>query len=68
MKDKETLEEAAVKWIRQPKLISEKESFIAGAKWQAERMYTLDEMEEMYNYGYNNYLPYEQAIEKFKKK
>ena len=30
--------------------------------------YSEEDMEEMYNYGYNNYLPYEQAIEKFRVK
>lgn len=34
--EKQTIEEAAVKWIRQPKLITKKESFIAGAKWRQE--------------------------------
>ena len=52
MKNKETLEEAAVKWIRQPKLISEKESFIAGAKWQAEKMYSEENMRKSFCAGF----------------
>jgi hypothetical protein len=38
------------------------------AKWQAERMYSEEDMRDMYDYGYNNYLPIEKAFEKFKKK
>ena len=30
--------------------------------------YSEENMEEMHNYGYNNYLPYLEAIKQFKKK
>ena len=33
-----------------------------------QKAYSEEDMEEMYNYGYNNYLPYSEAIEQFKKK
>ena len=52
MNDKETLEEAAKKFyptttdfICSPKLVS----FIAGAKWQAERMYSEEELQQKIN-------------------
>jgi hypothetical protein len=41
-----------------------------GAKWQQEQdknKYSEEDMEEMYNYGYNNYLLYSEAIHQFKK-
>jgi len=41
-----------------------------GAKWQQEQdknKYSKEDMEEMYNYGYNNYLLYSEAINQFKK-
>jgi hypothetical protein len=79
---KETLEEAAEKWIRQPKLISDRESFIAGAKWNQERSYSEEEVEILLEtlskvivYQGNDYrLPHyfeyeiEQVIKQFKKK
>lgn len=34
----------------------------------AEQMYSKDEMEQMYSYGYNNYMRLERAFEQFKKK
>jgi hypothetical protein len=36
--NKETLEEAADNWVRKPVIGTKRESFIAGAKWQADRM------------------------------
>ena len=33
-----------------------------------QKVYSEEDMEEMYNYGYNNYLPYSEAIEQFKNK
>jgi len=41
--DKE-LEKAANNWVTQPVIGTRRESFIAGAKWQAERMYSYDEL------------------------
>ena len=67
---KETLEEAAERL--NPYVLNGrtpfKEGLYQGAKWHAERSYSEEDMQEMYNYGYNNYLPYEKAIEQFKKK
>ena len=34
----------------------------------APKMYSKEDMEEMYSYGYNNFLPLEEAFEQFKKK
>jgi hypothetical protein len=48
----ETLEEAADNWVRKPVIGTKRESFIAGANWQAERMYTYDEMRTI---AYNAY-------------
>jgi hypothetical protein len=39
----ETLEDAADNWVRKPVIGTKRESFIAGAKWQAERMYSEEE-------------------------
>ena len=48
-----------------------REYFIEGCEYQLKeqkRSYSEEDMQEMYNYGYNNYLPYEKAIEQFKNK
>ena len=50
--EEETLEEAADNWVRKPVIGTKRESFIAGANWQAERMYTYDEMRTI---AYNAY-------------
>lgn len=42
--NKETLEEAADNWVRQPIIGTKRESFIEGAKWQADRMYNEEEV------------------------
>jgi len=47
---------------------TEDELFEAGVRAGIRESYSLEDMEEMYNYRYNNYLPYEKAIEKFRKK
>ncbi len=54
MKDKETLEEASWKYNPLKKLDGEfiRAAFIDGAKWQAERMYTYDEIRQI---AYNAY-------------
>jgi len=36
------LEQAANNWVTQPVIGTKRESFIAGAKWQSERMYSID--------------------------
>jgi hypothetical protein len=48
----ETLEDAADNWVRKPVIGTKRESFIAGANYQAERMYTYDEMRTI---AYNAY-------------
>ena len=70
----ETLEEAAENfWLNDESMtdsdrISYVNGFLACAKWQQEICYSENDMEQMHNYGYNNYLPYEKAIKQFKKK
>ena len=44
LKDYETLEEAADNWVRQPIIGTKRESFIEGAKWQAKKMYSEEEV------------------------
>lgn len=39
----ETLEEAADNWVRQPMIGTKRNSFIEGAKWQQERMYSVEQ-------------------------
>jgi hypothetical protein len=51
--DKE-LEKAANNWVTQPVIGTRRESFIAGAKWQAERMYSEEEVNNMFNILKNN--------------
>ena len=47
MKNKETIEEATEKyWAKQP---YNEDAFIAGAKWQAERMYSEEEVLDLLN-------------------
>jgi hypothetical protein len=46
MKNKETIEEAAEKyWAKQP---YNEDAFIEGAKWQADRMYSEEDIREAY--------------------
>jgi hypothetical protein len=47
--EKETLREAARKWYSNTKLFDKGElnAFIAGAKWQSERMYSEEEVIEL---------------------
>jgi hypothetical protein len=85
---KETLEKAAKIHLGIPidRVIDEEEryytadigkydSFIEGAKWQAKRMYSEEEVEQIFNIGqmiknYGDYKPYtfKEALEQFKKK
>jgi hypothetical protein len=55
MSKQETLEEAAERLVNRPygDVVS-KSSFIAGAKWQAERMYSEEDMREAFRQGENN--------------
>jgi hypothetical protein len=73
----ETLEEAAKRWIRQFKLITKKESFIEGAKWQQQNSYSEEDIEEYAEYYTthvlttqigNPYLSIKEWFEQFKKK
>ena len=76
--EQETIEEAALRnceIITHPYYIIEKKlMFIEGAKWQAERMYSEEDMREAFiagtqfeeDYDYNLYM--EKWFEQFKKK
>jgi hypothetical protein len=77
----ETIEEAALKatsYYTFPDIKkSHVESFIAGANWQAERMYSEEEVREAFRIGFNvgyndaespSYLTFEKWFEQFKKK
>lgn len=77
MKNKETLEEAAEKYIKELDVqhyISQ-EDFVLGAKWQQERSYSKEEVIEI-NIAYSQYLGRNQGgwvnfkewFEQFKKK
>jgi hypothetical protein len=76
---KETLEEAAErtyqKGLQDDIDLSFYDGVKLGAKWQAERMYSEEEVEQIFNIGqmiknYGNYKPYtfKEALEQFKKK
>jgi hypothetical protein len=76
----ETLEEAADNWVRKPVIGTRRESFIEGAKWQAERMHSEENgnhLEWIYNrlIGFHNENPnydymikLKTIIDQFKKK
>ena len=85
MKNKETLEEAAERFyppkttdlICSPKLV--RDAYIAGAKWQAKRMYREEDMKEAFEdgkedvdycqvLGFVSKLTTEEWFEQFKKK
>ena len=75
--NKETLKEAAEKYATTNKTYSEQSEldFKAGAYWQQERMYSEEEVEQIFNIGqmiknYGDYKPYtfKEALEQFKKK
>ena len=52
MKKQETLEEAAENmWLDPMKNLTSKMSFIEGAKWQAERMYSEEDLKEAFKGG-----------------
>ena len=76
MTDKETLEEAAEKCF---KYIDHRNTFIAGARWQQERMYSEEEVYDLMdkrehywvrykNYYTQSYIPFDEWFEQFKKK
>jgi len=70
----ETLEEAAEKFVNNTRYRNYKVLFIEGAKWQAERMYSEEDMREAFiagtqfeeDYDYNLYM--EKWFEQLKKK
>ncbi len=76
MKEKtkqETLEEAADNWVRKPVIGTKRESFIEGAKWQAERMYSEEDMKKAFNSSsltsmLDVYDSFEEFIKQFKNK
>jgi hypothetical protein len=69
MKNKETLEEAAERLYPEEWDWREREVFINGAKWQAERMYSEEDMTEYAIYiVFNNLITPKQWFEQFKKK
>jgi hypothetical protein len=68
--NKEAIEEAANNWIKNTsEFLSVKNGFIEGAKWQAERMYS---EEDMTNYAMfillNKLITPKEWFEQFKKK
>ena len=79
-RNKETLEEAAEKYLQEWRLLNNihlsnpihaercKNDFIAGAKWQAERMYSEEELEVAFFEGRENTLSFNEWFEQFKKK
>jgi hypothetical protein len=44
------------------------EGFINGYKLAQEQLYSKEDMQEMYNYGYGNYMPIDKAFEQFIRK
>jgi hypothetical protein len=84
MKAKETLEEAAEKYATNHGMMlyvfpEKREAFISGAKWQAERMYSEDDLREAFRqgrdgvnynevYGYTSEFTEHEWFEQFKKK
>lgn len=49
---KETLSEAALKYSSEPQYFGKESGFIAGAKWQQERMYSEEDLRESFIEGY----------------
>jgi len=77
MKDKETLEEAAKRiYGSDASKDVEYYAFINGAKWQAEKMYSEEDMKECWNAcfqfhkpaGFDSGINFNDFIEQFKKK
>jgi len=65
--EKETLEEAAERAIKSG-LFKDKTLFIAGAKWQAERMYSEEDIEKAHFAGKIGRENFSIWFEQFKKK
>jgi len=69
MKNKETLEEAAKKYVEEDNNNRYYNDFIAGAKWQQEKSYSEEDMTEYAIYiVFNNLITPKQWFEQFKKK
>ena len=64
MKDKETLKEVAERLIK----LNRQDAFYEGAKWQAERMYSEEEVLELLRKSHFVELNIEEWFEQFKKK
>jgi hypothetical protein len=65
----ETPEEASERlWLDSTFQLTSKNSFIEGAKWMQERMYSEEELEVAFFEGRENNLPFTEWFEKFKKK
>ena len=75
----ETLEEAAEKFVNNTRYRNYKVLFIEGAKWQAERMYSEEDLREAFRqgqdnmdysdtYGWDSKLTEQEWFEQFKKK
>ena len=66
--EKETLEEAAERHYVNC-IPSDRHSFISGAKWQAERMYSEEDMEKAFQNGLNRSFDsdFDRWFEQFKK-
>jgi hypothetical protein len=65
----ETPEEASERlWLDSTFQLTSKNSFIQGAKWMQERMYSEEELEVAFFEGRENNLPFTEWFEKFKKK
>jgi hypothetical protein len=74
---RETLEEAAKRIVTDKTSLgaTARNGFVKGANWQAERMYSEEEVEQIFNIGqmvknYGDYKPYtfKEALKQFKKK
>jgi hypothetical protein len=67
----ETLEEAAKQYAKQYALSTRHISYIGfedGAKWQAERMYSEEDLQESFYAHNQSWIDYEGWFEQFKKK
>jgi hypothetical protein len=72
MENKETIEEAAenysIFWLESKEQLCVKDAFEAGAKWQAERMYSEEDLEVAYFEGEEGLYSFNDWLRQFKKK
>jgi hypothetical protein len=67
----ETLEEAAERYVENYKWEEEQDpwfDFMEGAKWQAERMYSEEDLREAFYAHNQSWIDYEEWFEQFKNK